>query len=97
MLYLSLVNRDPQHSASVEIRGIERAGEARMFTVAGDSPMALNTEDDSLRVTVDEWVWKAGSNALQVPAHSFTMVVIPLHGSIPPLQRSKDRADLVFP
>jgi alpha-N-arabinofuranosidase len=77
-LYLSLVNRDQRQEAHIRIFGIARAGTAALHIVAGDDPLALNTEDDPSRVVVEAGEWAADNDMLVLRPHSFTMMVIPL-------------------
>ena len=80
-LYLSLVNRDARRAAQVRIDGIARAGVATLHIVAGDDPMALNTEDHPHRVVVEAGEWAADDEMLVLRPHSFTMVEILLRMS----------------
>lgn len=74
MVYLSVVNRDPEQAAQLAIQGIERSGAAVVYFVAGDSPLALNTEDHPTAVQIEHAIWKEGS--FVVPPHCCGMVVM---------------------
>ncbi len=78
VLYLSLVNRDPRRAAHLQISGIARVGEAALHIVAGDDPLALNTEADPHSVVVESAAWAAAAESLTLRPHSFTLAVVQL-------------------
>ncbi len=78
IVYLSLVNRDADSEAQFSLSGVRRSGDATLYTVSGDSPMASNTVDSPTNVTVESAVWQADADTRSVPPHSFTMAVIPV-------------------
>ncbi len=73
--YLSIVNNDMQEAAKIEIAGVEIDAGAKIFTVTGDSGIALNTEDAPNAVQIVETAWD-GQGSLTVPALSFTLVIV---------------------
>jgi alpha-N-arabinofuranosidase len=75
-LYLSVVNRDPEQAATVILTGVERAGRAVVYRVAGAGPLARNDAYQPDAVMIETTEWAAGADNLTIPAHSFTMVVI---------------------
>jgi alpha-L-arabinofuranosidase len=80
ILYLSLVNHDLTETAEVHLGGIIRAGEATIYTVTGDSGVAMNDEDNLNAVVIEERGWGDDRDnlVLEMPALSFCMVCIPL-------------------
>ncbi len=75
-VYLSIVNCDINTSAAIDLEGIAPSGDAKMFIVAGEDAMAINTEDNLEAVTIETATWAQGTS-LEVGPHSFTMIVIP--------------------
>lgn len=73
-LYLSLVNRDPERSARIELAGVTRNGTGRIYRVTGDAPQALNTESDPEAVVIEEVEWPADASPLELPPHTVAMV-----------------------
>ena len=78
-LHLSVVNRDPERAAMLDLPGIASAGDAPMHLVAGPGPMALNTEEAPEAVVIEEATWAAGT-PLEIPAHAVAMIDIALGG-----------------
>ena len=74
--YLSVVNRDADHSIELTIQGLERAGDSQLFLVTGDSTLATNTGTSPQRVTIEATTWPGGQASLTLPAHSFAMLVM---------------------
>jgi alpha-N-arabinofuranosidase len=77
-LYLSVVNRDPDRTAQVELTGVLRRGAGRVHRVTGDGPQALNTEAEPEAVVIEEDQWPADATLLQIPAHTVAMVEFPV-------------------
>ena len=80
-VFLSIVNRDLERAALLGITGLERRAEAKLFTVSGDGPLARNTPESPAAVAIQESSWPLGADTVEVPAHSFTMLVIPTEKS----------------
>lgn len=78
IVYLSVVNRDAQHAAQLDLSGITRNRAAQIYTVTGAHPLATNTEEKPDAVGIEQSTWQPGSHTLQVPAHSFTLAAIPV-------------------
>ncbi|NWF67535.1 MAG: hypothetical protein HXY40_00475 [Chloroflexi bacterium] len=76
LLYVSLVNRDAEQEARITLTGAARKGAAVVYVVAGDSPLALNTESQPRAVTIEQRTWDGGD--LVLGAHSFSMLVMEL-------------------
>lgn len=81
--YLTVVNRDPERAARIDLTGLPREGDAALYRVAGDHPLALNDEQHPHAVTIEEAVWPADQPLLEVPPHSFTLARLRLDKSIP--------------
>ncbi len=77
-IYLSVVNREPEQHAALAITGINRSGNAPVYIVAGDSPFALNTEDDVDAVVIETTEWGADEDILILQPHSFSLIIIPV-------------------
>ena len=78
MLYLSLVNRDPQHAADIVLTGVARRGAGRVHRVTGDGPQALNTEEEPRAVRIEEEEWPTSASLLGLPAHTVAILVLPI-------------------
>ena len=76
--YISLVNRHPHDDARLQIGGLMRASQATAWTVCGPHGLAENTEDNPTRVGIDGWSWPLHDEHVSLPAHSFTLLRIPL-------------------
>lgn len=77
-IYFSIVNRDIEQHAHVHLNGLTRDGEARLYRISAEHPLALNTETDPHAVTIKEEPWPEGAEMLPLPPLSFSMVVIPV-------------------
>jgi alpha-N-arabinofuranosidase len=77
-VYVSIVNRDIEKKASIRINGLVRDGAAKLYRVSADHPLALNTEAEPQAVKIEEDLWQAGTDLIEVPPLSFTMAVIPI-------------------
>ena len=75
-LFLSVVNRDPDRAAAIDLRGAVRDGAARLHRVSGRGPMDMNTEADPDAVTIETGAWTEGP--LRIPPHTVLMAEIPL-------------------
>ncbi|MEM7442120.1 MAG: alpha-L-arabinofuranosidase C-terminal domain-containing protein [Pseudomonadota bacterium] len=80
-LFLSIVNRDPERRATIELRGITRAETARVHRITGDTPQSLNTENDPQEVVIETEELPADAPALDLPPHTVAMVVVTLEGT----------------
>ena len=76
-LFLSVVNRDPDRAATVDLAGIARGGPGRMHSVTGPDAQALNTEDAPGAVVIEHADWPVDAD-LTIPPHTVAMVEIPL-------------------
>lgn len=76
MIYLSVVNRDPQRTAEIHLDGVQRNAETKIYRVAGDGPFALNTEDQPKAVRIEAATWPAEEEALRLPPHSMNMLLL---------------------
>lgn len=74
LLYLSIVNRDPQKPAAIALTGVSRKGAGRICRVTGSGPQALNTEADLQAVVIEEEEWPADASLLELPPHTVAMV-----------------------
>ena len=74
IVYLSVVNRDPQRAATITLAGASRNGAGRIYRVTGNGPQALNTEAEPRAVVIEEEEWPAGTSQLEVPPHTVAMV-----------------------
>jgi len=72
-VYLSVVNRDVDNVATLELEGLNHAG-ATIYTVKGDNPTALNTPENPQAVAIETSSW-AGGDTLELLPHSFNMIV----------------------
>ncbi|MEO1223760.1 MAG: alpha-L-arabinofuranosidase C-terminal domain-containing protein [Pseudomonadota bacterium] len=79
-VYLSVVNRDPERPATIEVKDIARQGPGQIHRVTGGDPQALNTEDNPNAVIIETESWPAEAGALEVPPHTVAMVVLPVEG-----------------
>ncbi len=79
-LYLSLVNRDAERARQLRIvlGSVARHGQAQLLTVAGDGPLARNTAETPTAVAIESSSWAAGEETLEVPPHSFSLLIIPV-------------------
>jgi alpha-N-arabinofuranosidase len=77
-VYFSVVNRDIEQAASVQINGLVRDGAAKLYRVSADHPLALNTEVQPEAVKIEEDLWQTGTDLIEVPPLSFTLAVIPV-------------------
>jgi alpha-N-arabinofuranosidase len=76
ILYLSVVNRDPDRSAGIALNGVARGGAGRVHRVTGNGPQALNTEAEPEAVIIEEEEWPADATLLELPAHSVAIVEV---------------------
>ncbi len=76
MLYLSLVNRDPDRAAEIALAGVTRRGTGRIHRVTGNGPQALNTEEESEAVRIEEEDWPADASLLKLPAHTVAILAL---------------------
>ena len=75
-IFLSLVNRDLEGSAEIDIEGVDRIEDTTIYQVSGKAPGATNTADAPETVVVEQSLWSSNSPSLIVPPHSFTMVLL---------------------
>ncbi|MEM6610304.1 MAG: alpha-L-arabinofuranosidase C-terminal domain-containing protein [Pseudomonadota bacterium] len=80
MLFLSVVNRDPERAAEISLSGLTRTGSGRIHFVAGPGPQSLNTEYDPDAVGIEEAAWPDATQ-LTIPAHAVALVEVPLEGA----------------
>ena len=80
-VFLSLVNRDVERSATVHIEGLVRRGEATAHTASGASALDRNTQERPTAVTIVTSTWPAEAGAIVVPPHSFTLLIVPVDGA----------------
>ncbi len=78
MLYLSVVNRDPDGAAKVEVSGVTPRGPGRVHRVTGGGPLTLNTETEPTAVVIEEDEWPEDASFLQLPAHTVAILAVPI-------------------
>ena len=78
LLYLAVVNRDPEQIAFLQVDGLKRLGNAALYSVAGITTSSTNTADEPNAVEVWKSIWRPETETLDILPHSFTMAVIPI-------------------
>ncbi len=73
-VFLSIVNRDPQRGARIELDGVAPNGSGRVRRVTGSGPQALHTETDPQAVVIEEEDWSTAVSRLELPPHTMAMV-----------------------
>ncbi len=77
VLYLSVVNRDPDRAGTIDVTGVTRGDGGRLLRVTGGGPQDLNTEDAPEAVVIEEDPLPA-DGPLRIPPHTVAMAVLPI-------------------
>jgi alpha-L-arabinofuranosidase len=77
-LYLSLVNRDAEQATHVALNGVQISGMVTRYTVNGAHGLSTNSAEQPDAVGSTQTTWAPTQGTLEIPAHSFSMLVIPI-------------------
>ncbi|MYA93655.1 MAG: hypothetical protein F4Y30_09600 [Chloroflexi bacterium] len=75
-IYISIVNCAVDQAMRIQLAGLDFAEAARMFLVAGESPLSTNSFAAPQTVTIEER--RVRLDELALPPHSFAMLVLRL-------------------